>query len=229
MNYSRAGLILAALLPASVGIASDAFPPPPDATVEMIAPTVTSRGVTMSIRRIETDAGIETVLAFYRELWGDAANETHLPPWRMIGRIDEDRYHNVQLQTRGDTTWGYLSTSDLPGQVRRNQSAATSSTRKFPMMNGTTVIDDQLHDDPGKQGRVIVMVNDFSVKSNHAFYRRHFITKGWRILMDEQTASRGRAFALHASQGAKTVSMTIAEQDGLTAIVANEVKRGLLE
>lgn len=221
-------LLLGLLLPLSAALARDAFPPPPDADVEMIAPSITSRGVTMTIRRIEVEAGIEDVLLFYRELWGDTAKESHLPPWRMIGRIDDGQFHNVQVQTRGETTWGYLSTSNLPAQVRKNKPQPVL-TRHFPMMNGSTVIDDQSHDDPGKKGRVIILVNDFSVKSNHNFYRRHFQAKGWKIIMDEQTEPRGQAFAMHANLGAKTISMTIAQQDGQTTIVANEVQRRLLQ
>ncbi len=213
--------------PLSEGLARNEFPPPPDAYVEVIAPSVTSRGVTMHIRRIEVEAGIEVVLSFYRELWGDTAKETHMPPWRMIGRIDDGYYHNVQLQTRGEMTWGYLSTSNLPAQVRKNKPQPVL-TRFFPMMNGSTVIDDQVHEDPGKTGRVIILVNSFSVKSNHNFYRRHFQAKGWTIVMDEQTEPRGKSYAMHANLGSKSVSMTIAQQDGQTTIVANEVQRSLL-
>ena len=151
-----------------------------------------------------------------------------MPPWRMIGRIDDELYHNVQLQTRGEMTWGYLSTSNLPAQVRKNKPQPVL-TRFFPMMNGSTVIDDQVNEDSGKTGRVIILVNNFSVKSNHDFYRRHFQAKGWKILMDELTAPRGKAYAMYANLGSKTISMTIVDQDGQTAIVANEVHRSLLK
>jgi len=225
---ARLWILFGVVFPAAGVPAGGEFPPPPDAYVEVIAPSITSRGVTMSIRRIEVKAGIEEVLSFYRDLWRGTAKETQMPPWRMIGQIDDGLYHNVQLQTRGDVTWGFLSTSNLPAQVRKNKPQPVLN-RFFPMMNGSTVIDDQLHEDPGKTGRVIILVNDFSVKSNHNFYRRHFQSKGWKIIMDEQTAPRGRAYAIHASLGSKSVSMTIAQQDGQTAIVANEVQRGLLE
>ena len=203
------------------------FPAPPSATVENIAGSVTSMGMNLNIRRFKIERSVETVLTFYRNLWGKEASESEMPPWMMIGRIDGDHYYNVQVQSVAAGSWGYLSISDLPGRLE-DQSYEYPDGGNFPKMNGSQVIDDQVSDDPGKKGRTLMIANGFSVKSNHSFYKNHYRNQGWNVVMDQQTEPRQAAYALYMTKGPKTVTLTIFESDGKTMVVANEVNRGLL-
>jgi len=204
------------------------FPAPPKATLEEVAGSVTSMGMNLNIRRFQTDDGVERVLDFYRARWGDEASESIMSPWNMIGKIVGEQYFNVQVQAAGNGSWGYLSISDLPGKLME-KSYAFPDGGNFPRMSGSTVMDDQISKDPGKDGRTLLISNTFSVKSNHDYYRSHYQNNGWRIVMDEQTEPRQAAYAMYMTKGADSVTLTIHRQGGQTMIVANQVKRGLLK
>ncbi len=219
--------VLIALVTCSSPALAKDFPAPPRATVESIAGSVTSMGMNLNIRRFKTELPMPRVQEFYRNLWKEEASETLMPPWTMIGRIDGDEYHNVQMQSVPAGTWGYLSISDLPEKFRK-KSYEFPDGGKFPKMSGSQVIDDQVSNDPGKKGRTLMITNNFSVKSNHDYYRNHYTNNGWKIIMDEQTQSRQGAYAMYMTKGPASVTLTITKVDGHTMIVANEVKRGLL-
>lgn len=226
INTAASFMLLLLLGICTAGNATD-FPAPPDASVETVAGSVTSMGMNLNIRKFQTRQSMQSVLAFYRNLWLDQAAEVELPPWTMIGTREGDEYLNVQMQRNGEVTWGYLSISDLPEKID-NKTLAPPHAANFPRMSGTSVVDVQVSNDPGKKGRTILMTNNYSVKSNHDFYRGHYKKKGWRIIMDEQTEPRHGSYAMYVSKGSATVTLSIKKIDGKTAVVANEVKQGLL-
>lgn len=211
----------------TLSVAAAELPGPPDAQIERIAPSTTSLGMRLSIRRFRVDRSMEQVLDFYRQLWKDQAVETELPPWQMIGTRVDGQYLNVQVQPQGRGAWGYLSISDLPERLDSKQYDALMGG-SFPMMNGSQVLDDQVSKDPGKDGRVLLIRNRFSPFTNLNFYKRHYANRGWQLVMDEQVAPRQGAYALYFSKGRESLTLTINRLDGETSIVANHVKRGLL-
>lgn len=225
--HTIAGIFTVGLLLGSYALADD-FPAPPQASVESVAGSVTSMGMQLNIRRFTTENSPESVLAYYRSRWQQDASESEMPPWKMIGRIAGDEYHNVQVQAAGHGAWGYLSISDLPGKLQ-DKSYRFPDGGTFPRMSGSHVLDEQISNDPGKDGKTLLISNDFSVKSNHDFYRNHFRNQGWEIVMDQQTEPRQAAYALYVTKGADSVTLTIHRQNGRTMVVANEVKRGLFK
>ncbi|MGD2117608.1 MAG: hypothetical protein PVG66_04555 [Chromatiales bacterium] len=215
-------MLLSAVLPAAD------FPPPPDAEVSSVAASTSSLGLQLNIRKFTSGRSMEQTLEFYRAFWQDEAAETEMPPWRMIGSRQGDEYFNVQVQSKADGgSWGYLSISDLPKKLDE-KTYRMPTGQGFPMMSGSRVMDDQHSKDPGKDGRTLVIENRFSAQSNRNFYVNHYQNQGWEIVMDQQVAPRNKGYALFVRKGPKTVGLTIAHEDGKTAIVANEVKRGLL-
>lgn len=204
------------------------FPAPPDAQVASIATSTTALGMQLEIRSFNVKHSQDEVLAFYKDLWKDQAVESEMPPWRMIGTRKDGQFLNVQVQPRdANTSWGYLSISDLPERLD-NKTYGTSMGPAFPMMNGSQVLDDQVSKDIGKSGRVLLLKNSFSPTANLNFYKQHFRGQGWEILMDEQTAPRQGGYALYMTKGRESLTMTINRLDGETSIVANQVKRSLI-
>lgn len=223
-------IVVSACLLATVSARSDeALPAPPYSSVGNVTESTTALGMTLHIRKFESDASIDDILAYYRDLWGnDQYVETQLNPWHMITSRQNDELHNVQIQYGGSrNTWGYLSISDLPAKLDSGK-YKVSRGEGFPKMAGSQVVNDQRSKDPGKTARTLLLYNDFSPNANAAFYKNHYKNKGWEAVMSESTAPRERGHALFFRQGRQTVAITINELDGKTSIVANEVSRGIL-
>ncbi len=209
--------------------ANDEFPAPPYASVGSVTESTTTLGMTLAIRKFESDASIDEILQYYRELWGEGQYvESEAAPWQMITSRQGDELHNVQIQHGGSrNTWGYLSISDLPARLDSGK-YKVSTGEGFPKMAGSQVVNDQRSKDPGKTARTLLLYNDFSPRANAVFYKNHYKNKGWEAVMSQPTAPRERGYALHFRQGRQTVSITINELNGKTSVVANEVSRGLL-
>ena len=182
----------------------------------------------LRIRRFEVDLQVEQVLAFYRGQWPDEFAESEMPPWKMIGSRQGDEFFNVQVQAKGrNKSWGYLSVSDLPKRVDQKQYSLQMG-KHFPMMSGSQIINDQLDKNVGKTGRTLLIFNRFSVSANTKFYRNHFRSQGWDLIMDQQTGGTEPGQALYFRRDHESLALTINAQDNRTSIVANQVSRGLL-
>tara|TARA_Y100001935_G_scaffold255643_1_gene270416 strand:- start:19940 stop:20629 length:690 start_codon:yes stop_codon:yes gene_type:complete len=204
------------------------FPEPPKSNIYSVTQSTTSLGINLQIKKFETNLSAAEILKFYRDVWKDEYSETEMPPWRMIGIRQSNEYWNVQIQDKiGTGSWGYLSKSDLP-ELLDKKTFKLPSGKGFPMMSGSIVLDDQVSKDPGRDGRVLLIKNNFTPKTNHNYYRNYFTRKGWEIVMDQEVQARESGFAIYARKGSNTITLTIGKLDGSTSIVANEVKRGLL-
>lgn len=223
-RWLRGVFSVAILLPLSA-IAVD-FPEPPRSTLASVSPSTTVFGMEMSIRRFNSDLTPSEVLGFYSELWGDDAVGSSLPPWEMIGTRSGKRYLNVQVQPQGGGSWGYLSSSDLPGRIEKGDSGGPKG-QDFPKMAGSRVLNDQHHNDPMKTGRVVLLTNDFSVKANGDFYRRHYEERGW-VVQNDSASSKLKGRVLVISRGRSLLTVTVNKLEGRTMIVANLEKAGLL-
>ncbi len=204
------------------------LPPPPHARVQSVAGSSSALGMRLEVRRFSADQTVEQVLDFYRGEW-ERYNEVDLPPWRMIGRVEGEHYLNVQVQPDGDGgSWGYLSIGNLPGRLADGRQGVNLDRTRFPMMSGSTLINDQVDDDPGKTGRTLLISNNFSAGANRTYYRNHFRSQGWRELMDQAVNPSRGEYALFYQRGNQTVALTIQRVKDATVVVANHVERGLL-
>lgn len=215
-------LLMLCLLAVSPVQAGNGFPPPPKARVDNVGDENQALGMQLSIRRFETDSAPEQVLAFYRKLWKGRVAESEMSPWRMIGRLVDDRYQNVQVQAAsGGGSWGYLSISDLPEQARKKRYAPDAMGGQFPRMSGSRVLDDQHSRDPGKEGQTLLLVNGFSVNSNASFYRQHYQGQGWRLVLDEAVATRREGQVLAFTRTGERLILAINRSEEQTQVVAN--------
>ncbi len=229
MNTSVAALCLLLLLPTWSAQARTELPAPPHARVTTVSTGTKAMGMQLRIRRFETRQSVDEVLAFYRKRWKDHAAESRMPPWRMIGQLVDDEYHNVQVQARaGGGSWGYLSISDLPGQARQHRYTLANPGKGFPRMGGSRVLDDQSNRDPGKLSRTLMFSNRFSVASNTSFYKRHYQGLGWRVLLDEASAAQGQGHVLTLARRGEQVTITLNRVAGQTRVVANHEQAKVL-
>ena len=203
------------------------FPAPPKARVQQIAASTSALGMQLSIRRFDSDSPVEQVLAFYRELWDGEYRETEMPPWKMIGRLEDGHYMNVQVQPDNEGgSWGYLSIGDLPGRLEKQEKGSRLVNKSFPMMNGSTVLNEHVDNDRGRDARTLLISNTFSASSNHRFYRHHYQGRGWSLLVDKTVDPAAGEYALFFQQGSDAVAVTILRKGQRTYVLVNEVSRG---
>ena len=226
--FTRRALLPLYLLILASAVGAEDLPPPPGAQVQQLAGSTSALGMQLRIRRFSSDMPVEQVLAYYRKLWKEY-NEFEMPPWRLIGRLDEGNYLNVQVQPDGDGgSWGYLSIGDLPKRLAEKRFGLALGKEAFPMMSGSTLINEQVDDDVGKKGRTLLISNSFSAQSNRNFYRNHYRGQDWSVLMDKTINPGKGQYALFFQRGGETVALAIQREQDATVIVANHVKRGLL-
>ena len=221
------GIALLATLMVTTAWARAPFPPPPDARVTPLGDSQQALGMRLEIRRFETDDSVDRVLAFYRRLWKGKAAESEMPPWRLIGRLQDGLYYNVQVQPRaGRGAWGFLSIGDLPRQAR-NRSYRIPEAGDIPRLSGSRVLDTQVSRDPHKTARTLSLTNRFSVARNLTYYRNHYLGQGWALEMDEATAGR-KAHVLRFRRGNEQVTLAIHRDADHTTVVANHVRERAL-
>jgi len=204
----------------AVGVSEDDFPAPPDSVVSSVSGGTKVFGMTMKIRRFETRRSKEEVINFYVEQWeDDSAVITLMEPWEMIGKAEGKQYLNVQVQAGLSGSWGFLSISNLPQQIEKDQ-LQVPGKKPFPKMSGSTVVSDQEHNDSTKTARTIALTNSFSVDSNSRFYRKHYQGQGWQLVADT-AGTKIKGSAMTFSKGKQLLLLTINRIDSTTSVVAN--------
>jgi hypothetical protein len=226
------GALLA--LAASSGLAADgqrldcpAFPLP-DAKLTWVAPSIAFNGLPMQIRQFDSGESPKAVLDYYRREWRGTRDrpgfvEYPLDGWQVIAALRERCFYTVQVKASGrDGSTGLLGMSRLtdPSQVRE-------VGHNFPMMSGSNVINDIDHFDPGKRGRTLLFVNEFSTDANAGFYRRVLMSDGWNIVQDHALPLTGNrtAYVMTLRRGAAETSMSITRNGESTTVLVNLVDR----
>ena len=212
-------LSFVAFISLSLATAAIDLPNPPDSTITEVTNNTTAFGVKMEIRRFESRLSREKVIEFYSKRWSDTAAVTQFDPWEMIGRVERDKFVNVQVQSGFAGSWGYLSISDLPTAIEKDRVQLPDGAR-FPKMSGSQVISEQRHKDPIKTGRTLVISNNFSVSANGKFYRNHYQGQGWQLVADSK-GTKLKGIAMTFSKGRELLSLTIHRVDSKTSVVAN--------
>ena len=195
------------------------LPDPPESVITDVSESTSAYGVTMEIRRFESRLSKASVIDFYNDRWADTAAITLYGPWEMIGKVEQKKFVNVQVQDGFGGSWGYLSISDLPRAITQDKLQAPSGVG-FPRMSGSQVLSDQKHNDAIKDGRTLMINNNFSVNANGKFYRNYYQGQGWQLVADTK-GSRLKGVAMTFSKGRQLLSLTINQINSNTSIVAN--------
>ena len=208
--------------------ARSTFPPPPKSIIGMLGDKTIVNGIPMQIRQFSTDRSLQQVIDFYRALWEDNTDQglpgysisTALPPWTIISRIEEEYILTVQVTSDNKRrASGYLSMSPLdPEQI-------TQTGQDFPRMKGSTILNDIVSDDSGKNGRTLLLQNSNSIKSNANFYRNHYKRLGWEEITEIPPHS-GKQQVLQFRRSNKHVTLVLKEQAGATTVTSQSVTEG---
>lgn len=208
------------------------FPPPPDAAVEWVGKDIENGGIKMSIRAFHSNKSIEKVVEFYRREWKKPVEKgkpgfmetIDAAPWYIISRIEDGYLLTVQVQVKNNDasrSWGYLSTSPLPGNKNNKPVELGSST---PKMSGSQVLNEVKHNDPGKTANTVFISNNNSVGSNAAFYRNYYQGKGWTVETDLNSQD---SHALVFKTRRDRVTIMLTKDSDFTRIVVNSVRNSI--
>lgn len=221
---------IAVTLPAAAqepGIDCPAFPLP-DASLTWVAPNIAYNGLPMQIRQFESKESPKAILDYYRREWRAVRDkpgnvEYPLDGWQVIAALRGRCFYTVQVKPSGkEGSTGLLGMSRLP-----DPSQVREVGKNFPMMSGSTVINDIDHFDPGKRGRTILFTNEFSPEANAGFYRRVMSSDGWRIVADQALPVGGNrtAYVMTLKRGAAETSMSITRNGESTNVLVNMMDR----
>ncbi|MEL0082703.1 MAG: hypothetical protein VW985_06645 [Gammaproteobacteria bacterium] len=206
-------------------ISEPELPAPPQATVEIVAAASSMNGAPITTRKFSVESSVEEVLEFYRKEWAKPIDghpgfvEGRLNQWQIISRIDGDFLLTVQVrEPQYGHASGFLSVSDFRKRTR------VLSSKTFPLMRDSVVVNDITSDDPGKRGRTFLVRNEFSIRSNAAYYRDHYLHRGWQPDFDQPLKG---GHVLTFKRGGETVNIVVQSFGEGTYIVANTVKNTL--
>lgn len=215
-------LLLCSTLAAAFG--APELPPPPDATVEIVAGSASMNGVPITTRKFNVEMSVDEVLEFYRKLWRKPVDghpgfaEANINEWQIISRIEGDYLLTVQIaHGQYGHSIGYLAISDY-----RNRARVVSSS-KFPQMRESILVNDLGSDDPGKKAKTYLLRNEFSTSSNATYYRDHYLHRGWDVAID-QPVKGGHVLSFRRS--GESVDIVVQHIGEGTYIVGNTVKPG---
>jgi hypothetical protein len=198
------------------------FPAPKKAKLQVVADQMDFNGIPMSVRRIESEAPPEDILAFYRKLWAATEKirgpeEYPLGPWQVIASLRDNCFYTVQVKPFGKNgTEGFLGLTAPP--------SGKTVKEELPKLPGSTVLNDISHNDAGKTARTVVLTNGFSPAANADFYRRNLGDQGWRVTNHyrlEQPNQNGDVMVL--KNGLRELSITMTRQGRESNVLLNYV------
>jgi len=197
---------------------------PADARLVMVAPDIGFNGVPMEVRELYWDSPPAALLDYYRAQWkGFRAgyHEAQTPEWQVISTVHERCIYSVQVKPKGTGSYALLGVTRL-----LERGAVTHPGLGFPMLPGSTVVNDIEHHDAGKNARTVMLVNDSSLQANLSFYREEYAAAGWQMVSDRSIPARGGEMSvLVVQRGAQQASVTIAQKRGRVTVVANVIDR----
>ncbi|MGB1885609.1 MAG: hypothetical protein ACPHUF_17030 [Gammaproteobacteria bacterium] len=195
----------------------------------MISDNMITQGRQMSVRGFTTRDSLDQVIKFYRDLWRKpptkrapavAYDAETLAPWHLLTRVEDGYVMTVQIQPTNDKgTFGYLALGKLP-----DPGEGPLQLPMPPSMDGSVVLSNVQHDDPGKRAQTSMLTNTYSVSSNLNFYRDKY--SDWRKDID-QAMGHNSIYALAFRRGPEEVVITIKGGADGSRIVVNSVRNEL--
>ncbi|HKJ77534.1 MAG TPA: hypothetical protein VKA64_10065 [Gammaproteobacteria bacterium] len=218
-----AALLLA--LAAKPIAAAPELPAPPDSRVTPITAGSALHGMRTTVRRFVSEKSVDGVLRYYRQLWRRPHDEIpgylehRIGPWHMITRVENEHLLSVQVQPMG----GKRSRGNLAVSQIADETVRAAGRGRFPMMHGSTVINDLPSDDAGKRGRTLLLANNFTVSANAQYYTRHYRDRGWEVALDA-SGDRNNTRVLDFQRTGAEAKVTIHATENGSAVVANIVE-----
>jgi len=201
----------------------DQFPAPPEASLSQIGLNMRLNGIRMSSWDLRSQQPIDTVLGFYRRLWGTGNpdkpgyTEVKLGEARLLTHVDEDAglIFTVQLIRQGAETSGQLAVTDL---LAGNGVQPETLVKDFPRPGGSTVESVLEGIEAGWKSRTITLSNPRSVQQNLEHYIDALTRSGWQV--EDAAMVRSGDGALSAARGSDRLQLAVTRSGAESRTIA---------
>lgn len=211
-------LLLAVLAPAA---AAPKLPPPPKSRIGLLGDEMVFNGIPMRMQQFQSDLSVQEILEYYGQVWPAGTEKEPgyvitdaLKPWTIITRSEDGYLMTVQVTANGGGSRGFLARSRMPDEDLDQITLGEG----FPVLRGTSPLNDVRTVDAGKDGRTMAFVNDRTPQANADYYRTWFASRGWTLDMDKSPGSEGHVLSFR--NGSKSVNIVINGRTDRTYIVA---------
>lgn len=203
--------------------ATDSIPTPSWLERTAIADMMVINGLPSEVEYFTAERKVQDLIDFFRKRWDDTSTggkgyrEVDVGYWHVISRLEGRHLLTVQAREKDAfSSEGYLAVADLQDirKSKRDQDAV-------PKMSGSEIVNESTSFDPGKKGRTLLILNDFSATTNSNYYKKYYRNRGWGQAMDQGSDS---AKVLVFSKNDQTAHLVINEAGGVTRIVMNLVE-----
>lgn len=200
------------------------FPVPDASRVVIVSNDMLVNGVPMSVSELHSKRSTDEVARFYRSDWEGRRQrvvESNEGGWRTLATKDGDCFYTVQIKPGPDQgTYALLGVTLLGVPVARARGDG------FPKMGGSVVYNDMLSNDSGKNGRTLLLKNNFSAEANAQFYRNSMRNDGWVSITDQVTKTPTGAQMVQVwRRGVAEANLVIGGNKAETQVVVNMVDR----
>ncbi|MES2935064.1 MAG: hypothetical protein V4805_16420 [Pseudomonadota bacterium] len=188
--------------------------------------------VPTQIRMMELSEHPSVVISFYQKLWtlnGAKVTVMELKPWVVVSQTRGPCHFTVETRAVKGGSESVLTVSRLPEMVEQARRAKASGLEMkklgvgFPMMSGSNVDMDMESFDEGKQGRMIMHKNTFTIEDNALYLREQLLLQGWRRIQDNQNKD-GRSRVLIFTRDHQELTLTISRRQSQTEIFSNQTE-----
>lgn len=196
---------------------------PPRSTVAWVADDLNQNGVPMQIQTFSSPSSLDELTGFYRQQWasdGQAAVESQLGEWHVIGQRQGDYYVTVQARQIGkQASEGFIVVNDLKPLL----AGRAEIDDVFPRMGGTVMISNTTTRDAGRSAKTLLLENTYTVNANASFYAGELKSSGWALRTSFDRPENGRdTHVLYFERAAEACAITVADAgDGRTIIAVN--------
>lgn len=188
--------------------------------LSVAADNIQFNGVPIRIADFRSDKSEAAVVAFYRETWKEEIADADYAMWRILSHREGDFLLTVQVSGRGGAGSG--GTLSIAPVFSPNIEPGKDLGKGFPLLPGTTVVNDiQARDGPNRS-RTLLMVNGMSVRQNRDYYSRRFLREGWREMAGnrDENGDPMENPPLILSRGRDELNIAFTVVDGKTHTVA---------
>ena len=196
---------------------------PPHSTVAWVADDLNQNGVPMQIQTFTSSSSLDELTDFYRQQWasdGQAAVETQMGEWYVIGQRQGDYYVTVQARQVGkQASEGFIAVNDLKPLL----DGRTDVDNAFPRMGGSVMISNTATRDAGRPATTLLFENSYAVNANASFYVGELKSSGWSLRTSFDRPENGRdTHVLYFERASEACAITVADAgDGRTIIAVN--------
>lgn len=206
---------------------SNVAEPPKSSTV--FVGDVIQNGLPIQMKQFHSELHPVEVLSYYKHQWSDNRKtrknvpdviEKKMAEWTVLSK--QEGSYSVVIQVKEGVNGGaegFISVLKLGAPQKTN-----SMIKEFPRLGGTTLISSTESRDGGKHATTLMLINDYSVDSNDAFYRSKMESEGWSLVRG--MIRKGVATLLFNKQGKQCEMAISSDRKGDAIILVNVVKRG---